>query len=77
MFCESLREHAKTIIDFEKKKMLPLTRKELESNEDAKVCYICGKSFFRNSLEIKIIAKLEIIVITQVNKESQSIVFVI
>ena len=25
MFCESLREHAKNIVDFEKKKMLPLT----------------------------------------------------
>ena len=33
--CESLREHAKSIIDFEKKKMLPLTRKELKSHEDA------------------------------------------
>ena len=29
-FCESLREHAKNIIDFEKK-MLPLTKKELKS----------------------------------------------
>ena len=29
-FCESLREHAKGIIDFEKKKMLSLIRKELE-----------------------------------------------
>ena len=28
-FCGSLREHAKSKIDFEKKKMLPLTRKEL------------------------------------------------
>ena len=26
-FCESLREHAKSIIDFEKKKTLPLKRK--------------------------------------------------
>ena len=26
-FCESLSEHAKNIIDFEKKKMLPLTKK--------------------------------------------------
>ena len=28
-FCESLREHAKYIIDFEKKKMLPLTKEEI------------------------------------------------
>ena len=27
---ESLREHVKSIIDFEKKNILPLTRKELE-----------------------------------------------
>ena len=42
----SLREHAKIIINFKKKKMLPLRRKELESYEDAKVCYICGLRFF-------------------------------
>ena len=30
-FCESLREHAKNIIDFEKKKMLPLTKAESKS----------------------------------------------
>ena len=42
-FCESLREHAKNIIDFEKKKMLPLTKVELISHQDAKNCYICRK----------------------------------
>ena len=31
MFCTSLREQAKNIIDFEKKKMLPLTKEELKS----------------------------------------------
>ena len=31
------------MIDFEMKKMLPLTKKELKSHEDAKQCYICGK----------------------------------
>ena len=46
-FCESLREHARSIIDFEKKKMLLLTRKELEPHEDAKICYIYGLKFFR------------------------------
>ena len=28
-FCSSLREHAKNIIDFEEKKMSPLTKEEL------------------------------------------------
>ena len=31
------------MIDFEMKKMLPLTKKELKSHKDAKQCYICGK----------------------------------
>ena len=43
-FCTSLREHTKNIIDFEKKKMLPLTKEELRSHQDAKVCYLCRKN---------------------------------
>ena len=31
MFCESLPEHAKNIIDFEKKEVLLLTKEELKS----------------------------------------------
>ena len=31
-FCTSLKEHANNIIDFEKKKMLPLTKEELKSH---------------------------------------------
>ena len=46
-FYESLREHAKSIIVFEKKKILPLTRKELKSHEDAEKCYICETKFFK------------------------------
>ena len=46
-FCTSLREHAKNIIDFEKKEMLPLTKEELKSYQDAKVCYICGKRILK------------------------------
>ena len=41
--CTSLREHAKNVTDFEKKKCLPLIKEGLKSYEDAKVCYICGK----------------------------------
>ena len=37
-FCESLREYTKSIIGFEMKKMLPLTRIGLESHQDVKVC---------------------------------------
>ena len=42
-FCDSLQEHAKNIIDFEKRKMLPLTKKELKPHKNAKEYYICGK----------------------------------
>ena len=45
-FNELLREHAKSIIDFEKKKMLLLTTKKLKSHEYAEKCYICGIKFF-------------------------------
>ena len=45
-FC-TLRRHAKNIIDFQKKKMLPLTKEELKSHEDANVCFICGKRFLK------------------------------
>ena len=46
-FCESLREQAKDITDFEKKKMLSLTKDKLESHQDAKVYYICGKRILK------------------------------
>ena len=39
--CSSLREHVKTIMDFENK-MLPLTKEELKSHQDAKICEIAS-----------------------------------
>ena len=46
-FCTFLREHAKNAIGFAKKKMLPLTKEELKSHQDAKVSYVCGKTVSR------------------------------
>ena len=46
-FCEFLREHAKNIIDFEKKKMLQLTKEELKLHQDARNCYICGEKILQ------------------------------
>ena len=46
-FCESLREQKKNIIDFEKKKILTLTKEELKSHQNPKVCYVCGKRFLK------------------------------
>ena len=37
-FCEPLREHEKNIIDFENKKILPLTEEEPKSYQDANLC---------------------------------------
>ena len=45
MFCKDLRDQAMKIINYEKKKMIPLTDEEIESYEKQKVCYICEKEF--------------------------------
>ena len=39
-FCESLREQAKNITNFEKKERLLLTKKELKSYEDATMLHL-------------------------------------
>ena len=44
-FCLDLREHATKIINHEKKKMIPLTKKEEKNHNKQKVCYICKKEF--------------------------------
>ena len=40
----------KNMIDFEKNKMLPLTKEELKPHQDAKICYICGKRILKKTL---------------------------
>ena len=44
-FCEDLREHAIKIINYEKKKNIPLTAAEKINYKDGEVCYICEKEF--------------------------------
>ena len=44
-FCKDLREHATKMINYEKKDMIPLTKKEQEQHSEQKVCYICKKEF--------------------------------
>ena len=39
-FCSSLRKHTANVVNFKKKKMLPL-----KTHQDATACYFCGKSF--------------------------------
>ena len=52
-FCTSLRKYAKNIIDFEKKKMLPLTKEEIKSYQDAKVCYTWGSKILKKFVKDK------------------------
>ena len=49
-FCNSLRKHAKNVIYFEKKNMLPLTKEELEKIQKKKMqnCYTCWNIFLKN-----------------------------
>ena len=47
-FCKNLREHATKIINYEKKKMIPLTIKEEIYHNKQKICYICKKEFDAN-----------------------------
>ena len=45
--CESLIEHAMEIINFEKKKMIPVTKGQRELREKSKICYICRRKFIQ------------------------------
>ena len=52
-FCESLREHAMKIINFEKTKMKLLIKEHQESYENAKIYYICREKFENKYLKVK------------------------
>ena len=41
--CEDLKKHVERIINYEKKEMIPLTKKEEKKHNKQKVCYICNK----------------------------------
>ena len=44
-FSKDLREHVSKIINYEKKKMIPLTTEEKIYHNKQKICYICKKEF--------------------------------
>ena len=44
-FCLDSREHATKIINYEKKEMITLTKKEEKMHNKQKVCYTCKKRF--------------------------------
>ena len=47
-FSKDLREHASKIINYEKKKMIPLRTGEKIYHNKQKICYICKKEFNNN-----------------------------
>ena len=67
------------IVNYEMKKMIPLTRDENEYHEKQNKCFICDKRFcYDKKIKIlKIIKKFVIIVIILENIEVLLIVFVI
>ena len=46
-FCSFLRERTTNVFNFQRKKMLLLTKKELQLHQDATACYIYGKIFLK------------------------------
>ena len=69
-FCLDLREHVTKIINYEKKEMIPLTKKEEKKYNKQKVCYICKKN-----LVPMIKKRLEIIVTILKNIEVLLMIF--
>ena len=47
-FCKDLRTHATKVINYEKKKMIPLTINEKIHYNEQEICYICKKEFDDN-----------------------------
>ena len=43
-FCKDLKEHVTRIINYEKKKIIPLTKEEKINYNDQQICYICKKT---------------------------------
>ena len=48
-FSKDLREHASKIINYEKKRMMPLTTEEKIYHNKQRICYICKKEFDINN----------------------------
>ena len=52
-FCKDLREYATKIINYEKKDIMPLTKKEEKHHNKQKVSYICKKEFNTDNIDKK------------------------
>ena len=74
-FCKDLREHATKIINYEKKDMIPLTKKN-GNTIISKMFVTYAKKNLIQMIAIKKTIKKKIIVIIQKNIEVQLIIFV-
>ena len=52
-FCGFLRDNLMKRINYEKKKMMLLTKEQQESYENLKICYICKEKFGNKYLKVK------------------------
>ena len=52
-FCKDLRKHATKIVNYEKKKMIPLTIKEETDHNKQKICYIYKKEFDKKNYKVR------------------------
>ena len=52
-FCKDLREHTTKIINYDKKKMIPLTIKEEIDYNKQKICYIYKKEFDKKNCKVR------------------------
>ena len=52
-FCKDLREHATKIINYKKKKMIPLTTEEKTYHNEQEICYICKKEFDKKNYKVR------------------------
>ena len=52
-FCKDSRKHATKIINYEKKKMIPLTIKEEIDHNKQKICYICKNEFDKKNYRVR------------------------
>ena len=50
-FCKDLREHATKIINYEKKKMIPLTTEEKIYHNEQEICYIRKKNLIKRTIK--------------------------
>ena len=74
--CLDLREHATKIINYEKKGMISLTKKEEKMHNKQKFCSICKKRFSTDNTNKKY-HKVRVIVIIQENAEELLIILAI